>query len=499
MKTWFRKLGMGAVALALAGALGGCDDGGRALIRLFFGINGNGNCDRVVVTVDLAAAGAVISRDNTGALECALNAVLENSNCSVEFNEDGQDLVVVIDDCIIPAVTNLFSCLFEEVDLSEIQAVTSAQCQCSTPGCDGNPPVCVGEDPDPTSCEDCDNGIDDDGNGLTDCEDPNCEHDPACADTTTTTSTTTTSSSTTTSTESSTTTSSTTTSTSSTTSTTVPFRYDCNVVFRLADDVTVGSIEWDTDYSDAPVRFLGSAGNVECASLAEGAEAAFNDKDDAEELSIAMASVEGIDGPTDLAECNIKASVVPVPEDFEITVTEAADPDLNLITPPEVILTDIECITPETTTTTTVDITTTTVDTTTTTMETTTTTMGGGNMYKVTFNLASASAAVGSLSFDTLYTGGDFNDTAGGVDCVKGVTSAVYAPNDADTVSPKKLSQALIDTGGFSAPTPLATCDFTSSNGAPTAANFPISNVAATDVDFNDITASITVSVAPAP
>src|SRR5437016_420306 len=49
------------------------------------------------------------------------------------------------------------------------------------------PAICISHDPSPGSCEDCTNGIDDDGNGLVDCADPNCADLPVCGSGQTTT------------------------------------------------------------------------------------------------------------------------------------------------------------------------------------------------------------------------------------------------------------------------------------------------------------------------
>src|SRR5690349_7242102 len=140
MNTWFRKVGMGAVALTLAGVLGGCNNGnGIGLIRLFFGINGSGSCNQVIVDINLDDANAEIARDEAGDLQCDLNSALASSGCDISFTflENG-DLRAVIDNCTIPAVTNLFSCFFVDVDISELQDTASAQCDCTTENCDGN-------------------------------------------------------------------------------------------------------------------------------------------------------------------------------------------------------------------------------------------------------------------------------------------------------------------------------------------------------------------------
>jgi len=498
MNTWFRKVGMGAVALTLAGVLGGCNNGnGGGLIRLFFGINGSGNCNSVVVDVDLSEAQAIIARDESGAVQCVLNALLDSNGCDISFQElqGGDVLRATISGCTIPAIQNLFSCFFEDVDISELQETSSAQCACQVPGCDPTPPVCISEDPDPTSCEICDNGQDDDGNGLEDCEDPNCENSPAC-NPTTTTSTTSTSIPDTTSTTDTTTTTSTT-----TTSTTNPSDLTCLITFRLADDVTLGALQWDTDYSDAPGLFPGSGGNVECASLVEGAVPAFNDVDGEELLRSGLITLTGINGPTNVAQCTMKATNTPQQSDFVITVTEASDTDLEEVIPtPDVIIQSINCEGPEPTTTTTIDV----PPSTTTTLNVTTTTGGGGDIvnYNVKFRLDSASAPVGALQFTSNYgtATGEFSGVGAGVICSNLVPGGVPAFNDKD--AQRLLTTGVLSLTGFAAPGDIAQCTFIGTAGdPPTPADFPIVLPLddATDVDGAPITAAISVTVTVIP
>lgn len=494
MNTWFRKVGMGAVALTLAGVLGGCNNGGGGgLIRLFFGINGQGSCTSVIVDVNLDDADAVIARDNDGEVQCDLNEDLQDAGCEIDFVEfSNGDLRAIIDDCTIPAVTNLFSCLFEDVDISELQETASAQCSCTTENCDGTPPVCISLDPDPDSCEDCDNGIDDDGNGLEDCEDPNCENFPGCQGTTTT-------STSSTSTTISTTTSTTSTTSTSTTSTTMVEQFDCTLVFRLADDVTLGSLQYDTDYSNAPGEMLGQGGNVECASLVEGSLAAFNDVDAEENLDSGIISLDGFTGPVNVAECTFRANIVPTAGDFTITVTEASTPDLDPIVPlPDVVITSINC---DVTTTTTIPTTTTTVDTTTTTLDVvTTTTMGGGGEgdYKVTFRLDTASAGVGALQWSTNYGSapGGFQGSGASVACTNKVGGALFAPNDEEGST--KLTLGIIALTEFNAPLDLVDCTFNATS-TPDPSDFPIVIEDATDGGGSPIDAAISVTVTPIP
>jgi len=497
MNTWIRKVGMGAVALTLAGVLGGCNNGdGDSLIRLFFGINGNGNCSGVTVIVDLDDAEAFIARDQDGEVQCVLNAVLENNGCDIDFSEQNGNLRADISGCTIPAISNLFSCLFEDVDISELQETSSATCQCTTQNCDGDPPVCISLDPDPTSCEDCDNGIDDDGNGETDCDDPNCENFPGCSPTTTTSTTSTTVPDTTT------TTVTTSTTVTSTTSTTIP-QFLCTLTFRLADDVTVGALQWDTDYSNAPGTFPGS-GNIgepgeACASLVPEALYAVNDVDLEENLDSGLVSFAGFTGPLNLAQCQFLATTVPDDSDFTITVTEAANPDLAPIIPlPDVVIQTIDCdAPPETTTTTQPPLTTTTTEIGPT---TTTTDPGTGEgIYNIVYTIATSSTAepVGALQWLTDYSNapGIFQDVAGNVDCTSPI-SGLFAPNDNDAA--EALTLGVISFTGFSVPTTVATCIFDATS-TPVPGDFPITIQDATDVNGSPITATITIAVNPVP
>lgn len=497
MSTWFRVFTRCVLPVTLAASLGACSgDGGANAVKIFFGANGNGACDRIVVTVDLEAAGAELERDNEGVIQCALDELLADDGCDVVVNEseDGTQLTITIDGCSVPAIAALASCFFTDVDTSEIQAATEALCQCSTPGCEENPPICAGEDADPSACEDCSNDDDDDDNGLTDCEDPNCRFDEVCQDTTTTSTTVTTT----------TTLDTTTTTTTDTTTTTLPsVEVPCTVTFSLEDKVTVGSLQWDTLYSGGEMN--GSNAAVECTNLVAGALTAFNDDDANRTLSTGIINVSGFSGPTALAQCAFTAiNAVPTSKNFNIQNVVATDPDLNDIEPtPDIVVSSIECDGPTTTTTTTLDTTTTTQDTTTTTVgDTTTTTIPDGpKNYNVVYKLETATAPVGSLQFDSSYASAPefgFQGAAGTVSCTGNAAGALFAPNDNE--AQKKLSLGFIAVSGFSAPTNLATCIYNGTAGdPPVPGDFPLSGVIATDTDFNDINVTLSVTVTAIP
>lgn len=499
-----RGISVGVVALALGGLLAGCSDdgdggGGGAALRLFFGTNGDGNCQSIVVDVRLDVAHAVLARNDDDSFDCGLNALLDSSGCDVAVSEleDGDRLRVTINGCTVPAVTNLFQCRFTESDISELTSVTSAQCACQTQGCDTTPPVCISEDIDPGSCEDCDNGQDDDDNGLVDCFDPNCEHSPLCADGTSTTTI-----------EVTTTVEGPTTTQEPVTTTTLDGGSECTITFRLADAVTVGSLQWQADYGDAPGEIPGQGQFASCTNLASGAIAAFTDDDAQSKLDYGVISVDGIDGPADLLRCDFEATSVPSVQDFDITVSEASDPDLVPLVPlPDVIVSNIDC---GSLTTTTVDGETTTTlgDTTTTLDETTTTTLGvttttvivDGDTFDVLFRLNSASAAIGALQVTANYATatGDFEGSGAAVSCTNLVSGALFAPNDNDGT--RKLTLGLIALQAFSAPADLVRCTFAgSSEDPPVPADFQITIDDATDADGAGVTASVGVTVSPAP
>lgn len=506
-----RRIGSFAMAgflLVFGGLLGSCSGdggggggGGDDAIRLYFGINNDGGCTSLTFDVDVVDAQAVIER-NGNAVDCALNAALTANGCNVSFNliDNGDTLRTTISGCQIPPVTNVFLCDFIDADISELTEQTTAVCSCRQNGCDTTPPVCISEVPDPGSCEDCDNLVDDDDNDLIDCADPNCEHSPLCGgdqETTTTSTTTTTSDG----------------GVTSTTTTTLPvIIQNCTLTFRMTTAVTVGSMQWETDYSDAPGRMRGLGSAVRCNSLVAGALSSFSDNDNAEVLTAGLVSLAGATGPLDLAECKFDATGTPVLSDFDITVVQARDPDVNPIEPlPAVILKSLDCITATTTTsiiggsTTTLDGgTTTTIDggpTTTLDGGTTTTLPGNTGTFNVTFRLNSAAVPIGALQFSVNYAAapGDFEGTAGDVTCSEGIVEALFAPNDKDAV--RTLTLGIIALDAFSAPVNVATCKFIATTEAdvPVASDFIVTIDDATDANGDDVVVGVGPVITPAP
>jgi cysteine-rich repeat protein len=134
--------------------------------------------------------------------------------------------------------------------------------------------------------------------------------------------------------------------------TTLPAPATCDVVFRLVEPVTAGSLQFEVDYAAAPGGFKGSGpgipngGTLECSSLIAGALGAFNDDDEARSLTAAIIKTVGFTGPVALASCvfELDDDVAPVADDFVITVTDAKDPQVVPIVPtPTVDVSDIDC------------------------------------------------------------------------------------------------------------------------------------------------------------
>jgi hypothetical protein len=325
---------------SVAFALGSCTNGGTPPTVLFIGTNGTGSCFETIVVLDLEAAGARVSRTRDEHPDCRIDALLEASGCDARFVEsnDRDELRIVVDSCSVPATTSLASCaFFLEGETNLTPFVTSSQCSCTGEQCLDILGVCVGEDDDPGACEHCTNQIDDDGNGQADCADANCAADPACMDVTTTTSTTSTSNSFVVSTP--------TTDPSTTTTSEIQDLRECRLTFQLPGDELVGALLWDTEILNPHGRFVTSEDRADCTVI-EPALSAFNMTSETT-LRSGLISVEGIQGPADLAECRYRTRVPgsdPIAADFEVIVSDASDPTSNAIEPfPDVVLSIGEC------------------------------------------------------------------------------------------------------------------------------------------------------------
>jgi len=110
----------------------------------------------------------------------------------------------------------------------------------------------------------------------------------------------------------------------------------------------------DVNNLDLKVNYLGTGGNVEGTpkkpecTLALGGQsfAAFNDNDDTSVLSSGIVRLNYFSSPTLLFGCRIfYDSIEPVPQDFQVTVTNAGrdSGDNNVVPTPTVIVSSVEC------------------------------------------------------------------------------------------------------------------------------------------------------------
>lgn len=481
----------GVLAMLLAGLTVGCSGGG-GVVRVYFSINGDSGCAALGVSVDLAAADAVLATQADGTVDCVLDNLLTTNGCVAEFKQldGGRTLQVIVSDCQIAPVSALFQCGFRSVDVAKVAAVTNANCSCHAQGCDSRPPVCVSEDSGPDACEDCANGRDDDDNGLADCDDPVCLHSPWCGEESTTSSTTSA-------------TYSTHTTSSTTTTTTLHADTRCRVIFRLVDPVTVGAIQWNTGYDRAPGHFVGSGDRTECLGMAPDSISAFSDLGPTLGLRASMIALAGISGPRPLAECLFQATAVPLPSDFDITVQDAADPNSQEQVPYPRIEVNVDCSGQATTTTTLKGATTTRPDGTTTTTvgETTTTTILEGTEVGVLLTLTSSTAPLGALqiSLDYSAAAGGFQGSGPLVECSNLAQDAFLSVNDHERDS--RLLLGAITLNGFVAPLDIARCTFvgTDPSNPPVAEDFVLTVTDSSDTRSNPVAATVAVTVESAP
>jgi cysteine-rich repeat protein len=335
--------------------LGSTYQEGREQNQVFFGIVGDGDCARVVVTVHLAAAGAEID----AIANCALDAAV--AGCVSDVDLEGSLLTFAIETCTIDAVSALFSCSFESVNIDALKAATTAICECAGDDCDQTPPLCIDRAPSPTSCEsDCGDGIDrqcvcGDGTaeGAEECDDGNtldgdgcsrvCESQRLCGDAIDDGKVVASDA-------------------LQTLRRAVGLDVDCPdwicdvnddgrlvasdalqtlifavdgpatlqcgdptaLVLRMVSTGTLGSLQVDVDYGDVSATIPGEGLSVQCQNLTPLSEAVFNNKPDSI-LSVGFISVTGFTGPRSLARCELLPTANIEPEHFTVTVKDAAN------------------------------------------------------------------------------------------------------------------------------------------------------------------------------
>ena len=136
----------------------------------------------------------------------------------------------------------------------------------------------------------------------------------------------------------------TTTSTSTTTSTLPADPTACTLEFSLADAVTLGSLQWEVDYTNAPGEFGGSGSGVQCQNKVTTAFGSMQDNEAQRRVITALISLAGFSGPRLLSQCTFVADVRPEVTDFVITVNDAADQNIQPLNPrPAIVLSGITC------------------------------------------------------------------------------------------------------------------------------------------------------------
>ncbi len=155
------------------------------------------------------------------------------------------------------------------------------------------------------------------------------------------------------------TTSDTSTTTTNPVTTTVPPQMFCDLTLRVTTAATIGSLDWQLGYQNAPGEFTGSAGKVACTNLRPGSNASFNDNETARTIRGALMNLDGFTAPADIARCQFLPLSYdePIASDFTLTLIQATDPALVTINPkPKMIISQIQCRTPGTSTTTTLPV-----------------------------------------------------------------------------------------------------------------------------------------------
>ena len=274
-------------------------------------MNNYGDCESMVVDIDLEAANAELVRLNDGTPDCSL--IPPAGGCESTFTETngGAALHVEITGCRIEDYSDLFECGFKNPDAMAIGQNTDADCECDQePICRFNsrclerPQLCVAEDP-LLGCEDCFNELDDDADGQIDCDDRFCDAQCGAGSSTITCPP----------------------SSSSTTTTTLPGD-PFTVRFSLdSASAPIDAMEWIMDYSAATGEFVGSGEDVECVNLLNGAVVGASDLDGIRDVQFGVFAPTSIVAPTDLIECTFVSPGPIEPDDFVVIYDTAIDSD----------------------------------------------------------------------------------------------------------------------------------------------------------------------------
>jgi hypothetical protein len=229
----------------------------------------------------------------------------------------------------------------------------------------------------------------------------------------------------------------------------------CKATFRLKNIVTLGGLQFDVHYPTVDGCFKGIGADVQC-NTAPGinALATFNDDDAHKTLSVGLASLAGVTGPTNVVVCDFIGATAPSPTKFRIDVVDAVDPDVD----PAVAVMGVtfNCNGGPTTTT---------VTTPSTTSTTATTLPVEGTEFDVTVRLKD-NVTLGGLQIVVDYTQapGEFRGSGavqgegGTLACTALVPSGALAQFNDDDAG--HLTMGFVSIGGFDGPTNLVRCIF---------------------------------------
>jgi hypothetical protein len=181
----FRFTGLRAALLLVTAFVAGCDEGGDGTQAVYFSSSNYQGCATEYVSFHSRQYGELVRKDD-GNLDCTLSPLLTSMGCTLTLREnDSNDAVgAVVDHCRVPNNANLFSCVYRNPDFFALNTEEGANCGCLAyeDSCyvNGICDMCASRDAERGACEDCNNNLDDDDDGRTDCDDHDCQLTDDC-------------------------------------------------------------------------------------------------------------------------------------------------------------------------------------------------------------------------------------------------------------------------------------------------------------------------------
>jgi hypothetical protein len=177
---------MASLLVASSLLLAACENGGSPPVEVHFGMQNMAACDDIHVGIGLGSARSTLVLRPDGSPSCQTGGAPDVAGCTVVFDvsDDGTALGVDITNCEVTE-GDLFSCFFDSVNLPALNASVAGGCECADDAecylngatCYRTPGICATLDPTGLGCELCSNDVDDDGDGLEDCDDHDCWYD----------------------------------------------------------------------------------------------------------------------------------------------------------------------------------------------------------------------------------------------------------------------------------------------------------------------------------